>query len=101
VRDRIVIVVDDGLATGSTMRAAIKALHQKAPKQIVVAAPVGARETCDSLENEVDVVCVCARTPEPFQAVGLWYANFEQTTDDEVRNLLTRAMPEDQRKAAA
>ena len=101
VRDRIVIVVDDGLATGSTMRAAIKALHQKGPKQIVVAAPVGARETCDSLKNEVDVVCVCALTPEPFQAVGLWYANFEQTTDDEVRHLLTRAMPGDQRKAAA
>ena len=101
VRDRIVIVVDDGLATGSTMRAAVKALRQKGPKQIVVAAPVGARETCDSFKDEVDVVCVCALTPEPFQAVGLWYANFEQTTDDEVRKLLTLTMPEDQRKAAA
>ena len=101
VRDRIVIVVDDGLATGSTMRAAVKSLRQKAPKQIVVAAPVGARETRDSFKDEVDVVCVCALTPEPFQAVGLWYANFEQTTDDEVRHLLTRAMPGDQRKAAA
>jgi len=101
VRDRIVIVVDDGLATGSTMRAAVKALRQKRPKQIVVAAPVGARETCDSLGDEVDVLCVCALTPEPFRAVGLWYANFEQTTDDEVRNLLARAMPGDQRKAAA
>lgn len=101
VRDRIIIVVDDGLATGSTMRAAVKALRQKGPKQIVVAAPVGARETCDSFKDEVDVVCVCALTPEPFQAVGLWYANFEQTTDDEVRNLLTCGMPEDQRKAAA
>ncbi len=101
VRDRIVIVVDDGLATGSTMRAAVKALRQKGPKQIVVAAPVGARETCDSLGDEVDVLCVCALTPEPFQAVGLWYANFQQTTDDEVRNLLARAMPGDQRKAAA
>ncbi|HYT50459.1 MAG TPA: phosphoribosyltransferase [Pyrinomonadaceae bacterium] len=101
VRDLIVIVVDDGLATGSTMRAAVKALRQKGPKQIVVAAPVGARETCDSFKDEVDVVCVCALTPEPFQAVGLWYADFEQTTDDEVRSLLTRAMPEDQRKAAA
>jgi len=103
VRDRIVIVVDDGLATGSTMRAAVEALRQKGPKQIVVAAPVGARETCDSFKDEVDVVCVCALTPEPFQAVGLWYANFEQTTDDEVRNLLTRAdeMRGDQRKAAA
>ena len=101
VRDRVVIVVDDGLATGSTMRAAVKSLRQKGPKQIVVAAPVGARETCDSFKDEVDVVCVCALTPEPFQAVGLWYANFEQTTDDEVRHLLTRAMPGDQRKAAA
>ena len=104
VRDRIVIVVDDGLATGSTMRAAVKALRQirqKGPKQIVVAAPVGARETCDSFKDEVDVVCVCALTPEPFQAVGLWYVNFEQTTDDEVRTLLTRALPGDQRKAAA
>ena len=101
VRDLIVIVVDDGLATGSTMRAAVKALRQKGPKQIVVAAPVGARETCDSFKDEVDVVCVCALTPEPFQAVGLWYVNFEQTTDDEVRHLLTRAMPGDQRKAAA
>ena len=101
VRDRVVIVVDDGLATGSTMRAAVKALREKGPKQILVAAPVGARETCDSFKDEVDVVCVCALTPEPFQAVGLWYANFEQTTDDEVRKLLTRAMPGDQRKAAA
>ena len=101
VRDRVVIVVDDGLATGSTVRAAVKALRQKGPKQIVVAAPVGARETCDSFKDEVDVVCVCALTPEPFQAVGLWYENFEQTTDDEVRKLLTRAMPGDQRKAAA
>ena len=101
VRDRIVIVVDDGLATGSTMRAAVKALRQKRPKQIVVAAPVGARETCDSFGDEVDVLCVCALTPEPFRAVGLWYADFEQTSDDEVRNLLARAMPGDQRKAAA
>ena len=101
VQDRIVIVVDDGLATGSTMRAAVKALRQKRPKQIVVAAPVGARETCDSFGDEVDVLCVCALTPEPFRAVGLWYADFEQTSDDEVRNLLARAMPEDQRKAAA
>ncbi len=101
VRDLVVIVVDDGLATGSTMRAAVKALRQKDPKQIVVAAPVGARETCESFKDEVDVVCVCALTPEPFQAVGLWYVNFEQTTDDEVRHLLARALPGDQRKAAA
>ena len=90
-----------GLALSLRGRAAVKAPRQKEPKQIVVAAPVGARETCDSFKDEVDVVCVCALTPEPFQAVGLWYANFDQTTDDEARNLLTRAMPGDQRKAAA
>ncbi len=75
--------------------------RSKGAKEIVVAAPVGARETCDSFKNEVDVVC--ALTPEPFQAVGLWYTNFEQTTDDEVRHLLTRADQKrgDQRKAAA
>jgi putative phosphoribosyl transferase len=98
VRDRTVIIVDDGLATGSTMRAAVKALRQKGPKEIVVAAPVGARETCDSFKAEVDVVCICAVTPEPFNAVGLWYRDFSQTTDEEVHDLLTRG---EQSKAAA
>jgi predicted phosphoribosyltransferase len=98
VKGKTVIIVDDGLATGSTMRAAVKALRQKQPKKIVVAVPVGARETCDSFENEVDTMAVCAITPEPFQAVGLWYQDFSQTTDEEVRELLARA---DEKKAAA
>ena len=98
VRGRTVIIVDDGLATGSTMRAAVKALRQQQPKKIVVAVPVGARQTCDSFKTEVDTVAVCAITPEPFNAVGLWYQDFSQTTDEEVRDLLWRA---GQTKAAA
>lgn len=95
---RIVIIVDDGLATGSTMRAAVKALRKKNPKKIVVAVPVGARETCDAFSKEVDTIAVCAITPEPFNAVGLWYRDFAQTTDAEVQQLLTKAQ---QIKAAA
>ena len=87
VRDRTVILVDDGLATGSTMQAAILALRQQAPARIVVAAPVGARETCERLARIADEV-VCASMPEPFSAVGLWYEEFTQTTDDEVKRLL-------------
>jgi predicted phosphoribosyltransferase len=98
LKGRTIIIVDDGLATGSTMRAAVKALRQKQPKKIIVAVPVGARETCDSFKNEVDTMAVCAITPEPFQAVGLWYRDFSQTTDEEVRDLLARA---DRTKAAA
>ena len=98
VTGQTVIIVDDGLATGSTMRAAVKALRKKNPKKIVVAVPVGARETCDSFSNEVDTVAVCAITPVPFRAVGLWYRDFSQTTDAEVQQLLRRAQ---QTKAAA
>jgi predicted phosphoribosyltransferase len=87
VRDRTVILVDDGLATGSTMEAAILALKQEAPARIVVAAPVGARDTCDRLRRLADEV-VCVSIPEPFNAVGLWYEDFSQTTDDEVKRLL-------------
>ena len=97
-KGQTVIIVDDGIATGSSMRAAVEALRQKEPKNIVVAVPVGARATCDSFKNDVDTVAVCAITPEPFQAVGLWYLNFSQTTDEEVRDLLARA---DQTRAAA
>jgi putative phosphoribosyl transferase len=89
--NRTVIVVDDGLATGSSMRAAVKALRRQQPRKIVVAVPVGARETCESFKNEVDTVAVCAITPEPFNAVGMWYRDFSQTTDDEVRELLSQA----------
>jgi erythromycin esterase-like protein/predicted phosphoribosyltransferase len=87
VRDRTVILVDDGLATGSTMHAAILALRQQAPARIVVAVPVGARETCEHLRGIADEV-VCASMPEQFRAVGLWYEEFTQTSDDEVKRLL-------------
>jgi len=87
VRDRVVILIDDGLATGSTMQAAVIALKRLAPARIVVAVPVGARDTCERLGRLVDEV-VCLAMPEPFQAVGLWYDAFAQTTDDEVRQLL-------------
>jgi putative phosphoribosyl transferase len=90
VRGRTVILVDDGLATGSTMRAAVAALRQMQPAKLIVAVPVAARETCDELEDEVDEV-VCALTPDPFMAVGMWYSDFSQTSDDEVRELLGRA----------
>jgi putative phosphoribosyl transferase len=90
VRDRTVLVVDDGLATGSTMLAAIRALRVQQPMRIVAAAPIASPETCTELRGEADDV-VCARTPEPFVAVGLWYEDFDQTTDEEVRELLERA----------
>jgi putative phosphoribosyl transferase len=87
---RTVILVDDGLATGATMRAAVKALRQRDVAKIVVAAPVGAPETCREFEHEVDEI-VCAMAPEFFQAVGQYYEDFSQTSDDEVRELLGRA----------
>lgn len=90
IAGRTVILVDDGLATGSTMRAAAGALAAQRPARIVVAVPVAAAETCAELEREVDEI-VCLRTPDPFYAVGLWYDDFAQTTDDEVRELLARA----------
>ena len=90
VEDRVVILVDDGLATGSTMRAAVAALRKKRPSKIVVAVPVGARETCTAIATLVDEV-VCLETPDPFYAVGLWYEDFEQTDDVEVHELLERA----------
>jgi predicted phosphoribosyltransferase len=90
VRGRTVILVDDGLATGSTMRAAVAALRQQQPARIVVAVPTAAPATCDEFRGEVDEI-VCAITPEPFYAVGLWYDDFSQTTDEEVRDLLGRA----------
>ena len=87
---RIVILVDDGLATGSTMRAAVLAVRRLHPARVVVAVPVGAWQACQDLREIADDV-ICAFTPEPFNAVGLWYANFSQTTDDEVRELLSSA----------
>jgi putative phosphoribosyl transferase len=91
VRGRTVILVDDGLATGATMHAAIKALRELQPARIVVAVPTASPETCNELRAEVDDV-ICAITPEPFYAVGLWYEDFSQTTDEEVRELLARRM---------
>lgn len=87
---RVVILVDDGLATGSTMRAAVQAVKQQQPSRVVVAVPVGAGETCEELRVLADDV-VCGRTPTPFSAVGQWYEDFEQTTDEEVRELLSRS----------
>jgi len=90
VRGRTVILVDDGLATGATMHAAVKALRQQQPARIVVAVPTAATETCDELKAEADEV-ICAITPDPFHAVGRWYEDFSQTTDEEVRDLLARS----------
>jgi putative phosphoribosyl transferase len=84
------ILVDDGLATGSSMRAAVQALRERRAARIVVAVPIAPPEACSALEREADAV-VCARTPEPFHSVGAWYEDFEQTTDDEVRRLLGEA----------
>lgn len=90
IEGNVVILVDDGLATGSTMRAAVLALRQQRPARIVVAVPVAAPETCDAFRTEVDEI-VCAITPAELYAVGLWYRDFSQTTDDEVRDLLAQA----------
>jgi predicted phosphoribosyltransferase len=84
---KTVILVDDGLATGSTMRAAVMAVRQQQPARVIVAVPVGAPQTCDVLSREADGV-VCVRTPDPFVAVGLWYRDFTPTSDEEVRALL-------------
>jgi putative phosphoribosyl transferase len=90
LRDRTVLLVDDGLATGATMQAAIAAIRAQAPGRIVVAVPAGAPDTCHALRMLADDV-VCAVTPDPFHAVGIWYQDFSQTSDDEVRALLRRA----------
>lgn len=93
VKNKTVILVDDGLATGSTMRAAAAALRQQTPAKIVVAVPVSAPQTCNEYRMGVDEI-ICAATPEPFYGVGQWYLDFSQTTDDEVRELLDRARME-------
>ena len=90
VRGKTVILIDDGLATGSTMRAAAAALRQQNPARIVVAVPVSASQTCNEYRMGVDEI-ICASTPEPFMGVGQWYLDFSQTTDEEVRELLTKA----------
>ncbi len=90
LRDRVVILVDDGLATGATMRAAVKALRQQGAAKIVVAVPVGPPDTCREIEQEADET-ICLSTPPFFQAVGQYYEDFSQTSDEDVRELLSQA----------
>jgi predicted phosphoribosyltransferase len=90
---RTAIVVDDGLATGVTMRAAVEAVRQGEPQRIVVAVPVADPDVCQRLRDRADRV-LCLRTPKPLRAVGLWYEDFSQTTDEEVRELLALASPD-------
>lgn len=90
VRDHTVILIDDGLATGASMRAAVMGLRAQHPARIVVAVPTAAREVCDAFEFEVDEI-VCVMTPDPFYGVGKWYEEFSQVSDEEVRNLLEEA----------
>ena len=87
VAGRTVVLVDDGLATGATMRAAAEALRRQNPRKIIVAVPIASPESCEALAREVDRV-VCAATPEPFHAVGLWYEDFSPTEDEEVQRIL-------------
>lgn len=86
---KTVLLVDDGLATGATMRAAVAALGRQGPGSVVVAVPTASPDTCDELRQEVDEV-VCAETPQPFYGVGMWYENFTQTTDADVQDLLSK-----------
>jgi putative phosphoribosyl transferase len=98
VAGRTALLIDDGLATGASMRAAVSALRELGPKRIVVAVPVAAPDTCIALRDEADEV-VCAETPEPFYGVGAWYYDFSQTSDEEVSSLLAQAesRPADER----
>ena len=99
IEGRVAILVDDGLATGSTMLAAATAVRRRRPKRTVVAVPVAAAETCQAFRHEVDEV-VCTVTPEPFRAVGMWYADFGQVSDAEVHALLEAAGARDIDRAA-
>lgn len=87
---KTVILIDDGLATGATMRAAVAAIREQNPKQIIIAVPVATPSMCREMENEVEEI-ICVKTPEPFISVGTWYDDFSQTTDEEVTELLSRA----------
>lgn len=91
ITNRTVIVVDDGLATGSTMRAAVNALKKLRPARIIVAVPVAALQTCEAFKGDVDATCVCVMSPHPFRGVGRWYRDFSQTQDEEVCYFLKHA----------
>jgi putative phosphoribosyl transferase len=93
IKGKTVIIVDDGLATGATMRAAVESVRRQSPARIIVAAPVAAPDVCASFDMEPDVTCVCAATPEPLYGVGWWYEDFEQTTDETVCRLLDEFIP--------
>ena len=93
LKDRTVIIADDGLATGATMRAAVESVRKQGPEKIIVAAPVAAPDTCAGFDREPDVICVCAMTPQPLYGVGMWYEDFEQTTDATVVRLLEESRP--------
>lgn len=93
IEGQTVILVDDGLATGASMRAAVRALRKKNPAYVTAAVPIGSKDTCDHFRTEVDEL-ICGDSPEPFFAVGTWYANFLPTTDEEVKSLLNRAAHE-------
>lgn len=97
LQGRTVILIDDGLATGASMRAAVAGLRTQSPAQIVVAVPTAAAETCEALEPEVDKL-ICATTPEPFHGVSRWYEDFSQTTDEEVKTLLAEALDQESDK---
>lgn len=90
IEGKTIIIIDDGLATGATMRVAISSLRQAGAARIIAAVPVGAASTCDKIEEEADEL-ICLHTPEPFYGVGQWYNDFSQTSDDEVRALLNNA----------
>lgn len=98
---KTVIIVDDGLATGATMLAAVRAVRNHNPAQIVVAVPVAARQTCAEMNQEAEVVCVCTVEPKPFYGVGIWYYDFSPTSDEEVQALLAEAGAETKMRSAA
>ncbi|QIP15079.1 phosphoribosyltransferase [Spirosoma aureum] len=90
INGKTIFLIDDGLATGASMKAALLAVKQQNPTQLIIAVPVATEQSCDELRREADLV-ICARTPEPFYSVGYWYDDFSQTTDYEVHNLLQKA----------
>lgn len=101
VKDKTIIVVDDGLATGATMAAAVKALQQMEPKDVIAAVPVSSEQACSEFYTLTNARCITAVTPEPFYGVGMWYENFSQTTDEEVKELLAERNDEVKSRAKA